>query len=51
MILGDVVGKRVIVRVDVDLLESYRKNHPELKNLTYTALTDTILRKVVEESK
>ena len=42
------MGKRVIVRVDVDLLESYRKNHPELKGLTYSAVTDVILRKAIK---
>ena len=46
---SDCVGKRVIVRVDVDLLDSYREKHPELKGLTYSALTDIILRKSVKE--
>jgi len=47
LILGDYVGKRVIVRADIDLLDSYRKDHPELEGVTYSALTDIILRKAI----
>ena len=39
----------VVVRVNADLLESYRKHKPETRGLTYTALVDLIIRERLEE--
>ena len=39
----------VVIRVNADLLEEYRKYKPETKGLTYTALVDMIVRERLAE--
>lgn len=44
-------NKRVIIRVDVQLLEKLRKIFPETEKLTYSGMVDVILRKIAEANK
>ena len=42
--------EKVHIIANKELLDSYRKNRPELKGLTYTALADIMLRKAIKEA-
>jgi antitoxin component of RelBE/YafQ-DinJ toxin-antitoxin module len=48
---GETLEKRVLVRVDEDLLEQLTEMFPETKGLTYTARTNLFLQKLLEVNK
>ena len=43
------MDKTCMVRVSTEIVEKFRKKHPTLKGLTYTAIVQVMLRKALEK--
>lgn len=42
---------KFLVRVDSDLIDEFRKQHPEIEGLSATGVVDVMLRKALKEAK